>query len=181
MTLREDLLMGSRREWGVKAFDPTLASPFRVDWLTPMDALTKDDYTRAIAEKADAILRSARFISQHQGAAPIDMEIRVWVEAATAPGCVSVTWEPGFHAFGFHLLDESLKERLACIVFENHPCIDGEASDAQSDDILRAALQALREGEAHRDAGTLAGRLREASRTVRVPVIDPTVDTGVEP
>lgn len=164
----------------MKAFDPSLASPFRLDWLVPMDALTGDDYTRAVAEKAEAILRSARFVAEHQTATPTDIEVRVWVEAATAPGCVSVTWEPGFHAFGFHLLDETLKERLACIVFRDYPCLDGEASDAQADDILRAAFAAVREGE-ERDARTLADRLREAERSVRVPVIDPTIDSGIEP
>ena len=164
----------------MKAFDPSLASPFRLEWLVPMDALTMDDYSRAVAEKAEAILRSARFIAGHQTATPTDIEVRVWVEAATAPGCVSITWEPGFHAFGFHLLDETLKERLACIVFRDHPCIDAEASDAQADDILRAAFSSLRDGEA-RDATAMADRMREAERTVRIPVVDHTVDPGIEP
>jgi hypothetical protein len=163
----------------VKAFDASLASPFRIEWLTPLDATTKDDFSRAVAEKAEAILRSARFISQHQGATPVDMEIRIWVEAATAPGCVSITWEPGFHAFAFHLLDETLKERLACVVFADFPCIDADASDQQTDDILRAALKAIREAE-DRDVGALAESVRNA-KSVRVPVLDPKVDSGVEP
>lgn len=165
----------------MKAFDPSLASPFRIEWLTPLDATTQDDYSRGIAEKADVLLRSAQFIAQHQTAQPTDMEIRVWIEAATSPACVSITWEPGFQAFGFHLLDETLRERLACIVFRDHPCIDAEASDAQADDILRAALAAIRDAEERADAATLAGRVRDAEKSVRVTVVDASVDTGVEP
>lgn len=165
----------------MKAFDPSLASPFRIEWLTPLDALTQDDYSRGIAEKADVLLRSAQFIGQHQMVTPTDMEVRVWIEAATSPACVSITWEPGFQAFGFHLLDETLKERLACIVFRDYPCIDAEASDAQTEDILRAALSAIREAEGREDPAQLAERVREASRTVRVPVMDAATDAGVEP
>lgn len=180
VTFREGLLTGPPEEESVKAFDPNTASPFRVDWLVPMDDVTADDYTRAIAEKADAILRSARFIAHNQGATPTDMEIRVWVEAATSPACISITWEPGFHAFGFHLLDETLRDRLAAVVFRDLPCIDGEASDQQADDILRAALRAITEAEG-RDAMQIADRLRAVEKTVRVPVIDHAVDPGVEP
>ena len=172
----------------MKAFDPTLASPFRVDWLVPLDATTQDDYTRAIAEKAEPILRAARYIhAQQQGDAPTDIEIRLWIEAATAPGCVSITWEPGYHAFGFHLLDETLRERIAAIVFTQLPCIDGDASDAQADDILRAALSAIRDAEARATPAELAARVRdgvrEAEKTVRVPVVDAAArfDHGVEP
>lgn len=167
----------------MKSFDPGLASPFRVDWLVPLDEVTKDDYTRAIAEKAAAILRSARFIASHQGDAPTDMEVRVWVEAATSPGCVSITWEPGFHAFGFHLLDDSLRERLGAIVFREFPCIDGDASDQQADDILRAALAAIREAEEREMPSQLAERVRTATKTVRVPVVETTAsfDHGVDP
>lgn len=165
----------------MKAFDPSLASPFRIEWLTPLDATTQDDYSRGVAEKADVLLRSAQFIGQHQTATPTDMEVRVWIEAATSPACVSITWEPGFQAFGFHLLDETLRERLACIVFRDYPCIDAEASDAQADDILRAALAAIRDAEERADAGSLAERVRDATRSVRVPVVDASVDTGVEP
>ncbi|HET6405566.1 MAG TPA: hypothetical protein VFH78_13055 [Candidatus Thermoplasmatota archaeon] len=163
-------------------FDPALASPFRVDWLVPLDSVTQDDYTRAIAEKAEAILRSARFIASHQGATPTDMEVRVWIEAATSPACVSVTWEPGFHAFGFHLLDESLRERLGAIVFREFPCIDGDTSDQQADDILRAALSAIREAEERATPAELAERVRASEKTVRVPVVEPrSFDHGVEP
>ena len=168
---------------GVKPFDPALASPFRVDWLVPLDATTKDDYTRAVSEKAEAILRSARFIAQHQGDAPTDMEVRVWIEAAIAPGCVSITWEPGIRAFGFHLLDDSLKERLAAIVFDDLPCVDGVASDEQADDILRAALAAIRDAEARATPPELAARVREGERSRRVPVVDAAAefDHGIEP
>lgn len=175
----------------MKAFDPALASPFRVDWLVPLDAISQDDYTRAIAEKAEPILRAARFIHAHQGAEPTDMEIRVWVESANAPACVSITWEPGFHAFGFHLLDESLRERLATIVFTELPCIDGGASDQQADDILRAALAAIRDAEERSTPSEIAARVREGVReaggagekSVRVPVVDASArfDHGVEP
>lgn len=164
----------------MKPFDPALASPFRVDWLVPLDAVTQDDFTRAISEKAEAILRSARFIAQHQTANPTDMEVRVWIEAAQAPGCVSITWEPGFHAFGFHLLDDSLKERLAAIVFRDFPCIDGNASDEQADEILRAALAAISEAEADDELVTRPSRAIGADKTVRVSIVEGNVETGVE-
>lgn len=167
----------------MKAFDPTLASPFRVDWLVPLDATTQDDYTRAIAEKAEPILRAARFIHTHQGATPTDIEIRIWVEAANAPACVSITWEPGYHAFGFHLLDESLRERIAAIIFTQLPCIDGDASEHQADDILRAAITAIRDAEDHATPSELAARVRDAEKSVRVAVVDAAArfDHGVEP
>lgn len=167
----------------MKAFEPALASPFRIDWLVPLDATTQDDHTRAIAEKATPILRAARFLHAHQGDEPTDMEIRVWVEAANAPGCVSITWEPGYHAFGFHLLDETLRERIATIVFRDLPCIAGETSHQQADDILRAALTAIREAEERATPTELAARVREAEKNVRVPVIDASApfDHGVEP
>lgn len=167
----------------MKAFDPALASSFRIDWLVPLDETTKDDYTRAVAEKAEAILRSARFIALHQGATPTDVEVRVWVEAAIAPGCVSVTWEPGFRAFGFHLLDESLRERLAAVVFHELPCIDGNASDEQADAILRAALAAVRDAEERATPADLAERVRAAEKSVRVPVVETRqpFEHGVDP
>lgn len=153
----------------MQPFDPALASPFRVEWLVESDEVTQDDLSRAVAEKAEAILRSARFIAAHQGAEPTDIEVRVWIEAANGPACVSITWEPGFHAFGFHLLDETLRERLACIVFTELPCISAEVSDEQADEVLRAALEAIREAEAEEPA------------TIRIPIVETTaVDPGVE-
>lgn len=151
----------------MKAFDPALASPFRVDWLAPLDQVSQDDYTRAIAEKAEAILRGARFVMEQQEGTHTDIEIRVWVEAAIAPGCVSITWEPGVRAFGFHLLDDSLRDRLAAIVFRDLPCVDGVASDQQAEQILRAALAAIREAE--------------EEPTIRIPVLEGPVDPGIDP
>lgn len=150
----------------MKSLDPALTSPFRIEWLVETDALMQDDYGRAIAEKAEPILRAARFLQEQRGVTPTDMEIRVWVEAAMAPGCVSITWEPGFHAFGFHLLDETLKERVAVIVFRDLPCVDADASDGQIANIL-ATLAAIAESP--------------SANTVRVPVVERRpVDPGVE-
>lgn len=151
----------------MKPFDPALASPFHMEWLVPADQVSQDDLTRAVAEKAEAILRSARFIGQHQQGDRTDMEVRVWIEAAHGPACVSITWEPGYHAFGFHVLDESLRERLACVVFHELPCIRAETSASQAESILRATLAAIREAE---------------EDTVRVPVIETTRrDVGIDP
>lgn len=125
--------------------DPAMASLFRVEWLVDLDETTQDDYTRAVAEKADGLLRSARFVSEQQIAGPHDVEVRVWVEAALGNACVSVTWEPGPQRFGFHLLDESLTERLACVVFDKLPCVDASESLSQADLILGAAMRALEE------------------------------------
>lgn len=141
-------------------FDPTLASPFRLEWLVEADRVMQDDLARAIAEKAEAILRAARFVGSQRDES--DVEVRVWIEGAAGPGCVSVTWEPGARAFGFHVLDESLRERLACIVFRDLPSVSAEASDAQVADILAA--------------------LSETLHTRRVEVVETTsvVDPGVE-
>jgi hypothetical protein len=125
--------------------EPAMASLFRVEWLTDLDETTQDDYTRAVAEKADVLLRSARFMSEQHLAGPHDVEVRVWVEAALGNACVSVTWEPGPQRFGFHLLDESLTERIACVVFDDLPCVDASESRSQADLFLRAALRALEE------------------------------------
>lgn len=166
----------------MKPFDPALASPFRVEWLVPMDASTKDDFERAVAEKAPAILRSARFMAtQVAGDEAVDLEVRLWISAANGPGCVSITWEPGFHAYGFHLLDETLRERLAVIVFTDLPCVDADASLQQADDILRAALTAIRDAERRQTPAEMAERIREAQRSRRVPVVEGPVDTGVDP
>lgn len=174
----------------MKPFDPALASPFRIEWLAPMDPTSEDDFTRAIAEKAVPILRAARYMAaQNQGDERVDMEIRVWVEAASAPGCVSITWEPGAQAFAFHLLDETLRERLAVVVFRDLPCVDADASDQQAEDILRAALEAIRDAEERATPAQLAERVRDAARHTReaesvrrVPVVDARRDLdGVDP
>lgn len=153
-----------------------MASTFHVDWLVPLDATTEDDYTRAIAEKADVLLQSARFMAI-QGAGPmaqgpgVDLEVRVWVEAAISNACVSITWEPGPRRFGFHLLDESLTERIGCIVFHELPCLDGEMSLTQADQILDAALFALSATHG-RDVDEVADAVRAAKGSVRVTVRD---------
>src|SRR5439155_17489784 len=102
----------------------------------PLDATSEDDYTRAVAEKADALLRAAQFVGSSS-----DHEVRIWIEAAAASACVSVTHEPGARSFGFYLLDESLTERLACVVFDDLPCVGARESEAQ----LGAILDAMRQ------------------------------------
>lgn len=154
----------------MKSFDPTLAGPFRIDWLVEADPVYQDDLGRAVAEKAEAILRGARFVSEQLAGDATDVEVRVWIEGASGPACVGVTWEPGAQAFGFHVLDETLRERIACIVFRDLPCVDADASDAQAEAILRATLDAIHEAEGE-----------EPVRTVRVPVVETSaVDPGVE-
>ena len=167
----------------MKAFDPTLAGAFRMDWLVALDATTQDDYTRAVAEKADVLLRSARFIDMQHLSGGHDVEIRVWVEAATGPACVSITWEPGPAVYGFHLLDETLKERLACVVFEDLPCVDAEESTTQADRILDAALRALTEATAKGQTPLeWADDVRHALRAVRLPIAEgPRPEPGAEP
>lgn len=158
----------------MKRLDPTLASMFHMDWLVPLDVTTEDDYTRAIAEKADVLLQSARFMATHLATGKVDMEVRVWVEAAVGSACVSITWEPGPQRYGFHLLDETLKERLACIVFHALPCVDAEESLQQVDRILDAALSAMTEARGA-DLDAIADAIRNAKNDpgadyVRVPV-----------
>lgn len=161
------------------SYDPTLSSAFRMEWLVPIEGALADDFERAVAEKAASLLRSARFIGMHADHQGVDMEVRVWVEAAASNACVSITWEPGVGRFGFHLLDEALKERLACIVFEKLPCVDAQESVAQEDRILAAALEALREGRTMEEKAQLA---REATKARRVEVRSARdVDLGVDP
>lgn len=127
--------------------DPTLASPFRLDWLVDVDATTEDDYGRAVAEKAEVLLRSAQFLDLQRQTASADLEVRVWIEAACGPACVSITYEPGVGRHAFHVLDETLRERLACVVFDAIPCVDGAESDAQAGKILDAAMRALQDAQ----------------------------------
>lgn len=155
----------------MKAFDPTLAGAFRMDWLVAMDRTAQDDFTRAVAEKADVLLRSARFIDMQHLSGGHDVEVRVWVLAATGPACVSITWEPGPGLYGFHLLDETLKERLACVVFEDLPCVNAEESESQADRVLDAALRALMESTARGETpAAWADDVRHAMQATRVPV-----------
>lgn len=155
----------------MKAFDSTLAGAFRMDWLVPLDRVSADDYERAVAEKADVLLRAARFIDMQQVGAPNDVEVRVWVEAAGGPACVSVTWEPGPGVYGFHLLDETLKERLGCIVFDDVPCVTADASRGQVDRVLDAAIRALVEATSRSgEIPAWAEDVRHAMDAVRVPV-----------
>lgn len=168
----------------MKAFDPATASAFRLEWLVPLDATATDDYTRAVAEKADVLLRAARFIDMQHLSGGHDVEVRIWVEAAHGPACVSVTWEPGPGRYGFHLLDETLRERLGCIVFEDLPCVNAEESLGQADKILDAAFRALAESAARAgaDLPAWADDVRHAVRSVRVPVQEgPVADTGIDP
>lgn len=161
----------------MKGLDKTMASLFHMDWLVPMDATTEDDYTRAVAEKADVLLKSARFMTEQRPIGgtgrDVDLEVRVWVEAAVSNACVSITWEPGPQRFGFHLLDESLRERLACIVFHEVPSIDASQSFAESDAILDAAFHALHASR-QAELARVADAVREAGRARRVPVEDVT-------
>lgn len=159
----------------MKRADPTLLSPFHMEWLVPMDATTGDDYTRAVAEKADVILRSARFMATQHLDGAHDIEVRVWVEAAVANACVSITWEPGVQRFGFHLLDGSLRERLGCVVFDAVPCIDASQSEAQSAAIMDAMLRAMAD-QKKRSVAEIADAVRDADRTRRVPVKDAKTD-----
>lgn len=154
----------------MKAFDPSLASGFRMDWLVPLDALTQDDYERAVAEKAATLLRSARFLDSQRQAEDADLEVRVWVEAACGPACVAVTYEPGAQRFGFYLLDESLRERLGCVLFDDVPCVDAEGSLGQMDALLDAALRAVQAAEKDAELSEIADRVRHARDAVRVPV-----------
>lgn len=156
--------------------DPTLASPFHLEWLVPMDETTAEDFERAVAEKAASILRSARFVGMHAEHQDTDMEVRVWIEAAVANGCVSITWEPGAGRYGFHLLDETLRDRLACVVFEKVPSIDAEESLGQTAKMLDAAIDALRDGRTLEDKAQLVRDTR--SRRVEVQARD--VDLGVD-
>lgn len=156
----------------VKRLDPAMASMFHMDWLVPLDATTEDDYTRAVSEKAEVLLQSAKFMSERFVESQVDMEVRVWVEAACGNACVSVTWEPGAQRFGFHLLDESLRERLACVVFHALPCVDAEESLQQADRILDAALFALSATHG-RDLDEVAEAIRASETFVRVEVQDP--------
>ncbi|MFA5862671.1 MAG: hypothetical protein WDA16_13350 [Candidatus Thermoplasmatota archaeon] len=154
----------------VKRFDPVLTSPFHMEWLVPLDATTEDDYTRAIAEKAEAILRSARFMSALHADDPTDLEVRLWVEAAQANGCVSITWEPGVQRFGFHLLDESLRERLGCIVFDALPCVGASESLTQAQEVMDAALEAMANAE-RKEPDAVAAYVRasrKGSTSVRI-------------
>lgn len=164
----------------MKAFDPTLAGAFHVDWLAPLDRITQDDFARAVAEKADVLLRAAKFIDMQHLSGGHDVEVRVWVEAASGPACVSITWEPGPGRYGFHLLDETLKERLGCVVFHDLPCVDAAESLGQADAILDAAVRALTEAAARSgDVPTWADEVRHAIRAVRVPVEEgPKADEG---
>lgn len=131
----------------MKRLDPILASPFHLEWLEELDATTQDDFARAVAEKAEAILRSARFMSALRAEDPTDLEVRLWVEGACGSACVSITWEPGPARFAFHLLDETLRERLACVVFDAFPCVRAAESRGQA----AALLDALAHAAAPRD------------------------------
>lgn len=155
-----------------RSLDPAMSSTFHMDWLVPLDQTTQDDYTRAVAEKADVILRSGQFLGIQHETTGTDLEVRVWVEAALANACVSITWEPGEQRFGFYLLDESLRERLACVVFHEIPCIEGEQSELQADRILAAALEAVRNAAEGADALDHAQALRDSMRSVRIPVLE---------
>lgn len=152
--------------------DAGMAGTFHMDWLVPLDRTTEDDYARAVAEKAHALLASARFMDAQRAGAPVDLEVRVWVEAACGSACVSITYEPGIQKYGFHLLDETLRERLGCVVFDEVPCVDAEASLAQADAVLDAALFALVDAK-DRDPAALADAVRGALGYTRVPVQEP--------
>lgn len=163
--------MMSAQHSGMPRIEPDLTSAFHMDWLVPLDDVSADDHTRAVAEKAPALLRAARFLqAQRLGDEPDDIEVRLWVEAACGPACVSITWEPGPARFGFHLLDESLHERLACIVFHDLPCIDADTSLRQADDILDAAMSAVLDAPDSAGLDELAQRIRAARHARRIPV-----------
>ncbi len=107
-----------------------------VQWLVATDPDFVAQTERAIRAKAPAILRAAAFVSAENKEGH-DAEARVWAGAV----CVSVTWEPGAASYGFHVLDETLRERLACILFPGVPCVDSEGS-AREVEVMLDALRA---------------------------------------
>ena len=160
-----------------KAFDSAMSSPFHVEWLVAMDDTSADDYARAVAEKAEVLLHSARFIDLQRVGGQADLEVRVWVEAACGNACVSITYEPGPGLYGFHVLDETLRERLGCVVFDAVPCVTARESVDQADRLLDAALEALAEAQAREKSATAwADEMRHARKSVRVPVKDAKAD-----
>lgn len=161
----------------MKTFDARLASPFRVDWIETLDAVTQDDYARAVAEKAEVLLRSAEFLDLQRATAHADLEVRVWIEAACGPACVSITYEPGQQRYGFYVLDETLRERLGCVVFEDIPCVDARESSLQADRVLAAAIKAMREAQGNSPLPSgWADAVRDSARTFRL-----TVEEGPKP
>ena len=132
-------------------------SLFRMEWLVPVDSRSQVVLTRAVAEKADAILRGAQFVGDAS-----DHEVRVWVDGAAESACLSIVFEPGARAHGFYLLDESLTERLACVVFEDLRCIGAEESERQLDALLDAVRRASPTAPAAEP--TVRVRVRDAKR-----------------
>lgn len=118
----------------VSPFDSAayLASPLRVDWLVGLAPREREDYERAISEKAVAVLHSARFTWLLHEANATEVETKVWLETALNPGYVAVHYEARLRKHYFLLMDASGRERLAALVFGAVPSVTGAEAEAES-------------------------------------------------
>ncbi len=117
---------------------------FELDWLVPLP--DGDAYMAAIAGKAQALLSAVRYVENAHHAGH-DSEVRVWLNPDAVGGCITVAWEPGLAKFGIHLLDESLRERLACIVLHDVPCVDASATLGGRPAPLPAEMRIVRQAD----------------------------------
>jgi hypothetical protein len=107
--------------------DPdTLASAFRVDWLTDASVNEREDVERAVAEKARVILLAARHVAVMLEGEGTEVEVHVWLPTGVNPAFASVHYEPRLRKHYFLVMDAAGRERLAAIVFERVPSVTGE-------------------------------------------------------
>lgn len=120
-----------------------LLSPFRVEWAAAWSPNERAEVERGVAQRATAILRSARFAAMLHDHQDVETEVRVWLETSTVPVNVAVWWEEARTKFWFAVVDACARERVALVVFDLVPSVtvaEMQAEDAALLDVVRSIV-----------------------------------------
>lgn len=123
-----------------------LESPFRIEWTAcGWSPNERAEVERGVAQRAAAILRSARFAAMLHDHSDVEAEIKVWLETATVPVHVAVWWEETRTKFWFAVVDACARDRVALVVFEAVPSVtvaEMEAENGALLDVVRSIVPA---------------------------------------
>ena len=117
--------------------DAFLASPFRIEWAAPSwSPNERAEIERGVAQRATAILRSARFAAMLHDHQDVEAEVKVWLETSTVPVHVAVWWEESRTKFWFAVVDACARERVALVVFDLVPSVNVAEMEAENGALL---------------------------------------------
>lgn len=116
-----------------------LKSQFRIEWTScDWSPNERAEVERGVAQRASAILRSARFAAMLHDHQDVEVEVKVWLETATVPVHVAVWWEESRTKFWFAVVDACARDRVALVVFNMLPSVTVAEMEAENGALLDA-------------------------------------------